>query len=302
MNNSWHGALRIAQVVDTLFSSADAGRGHPPVTRRAHTRPRGRHARPVLPPRARPTRRPRSRPAPVGDPDGAGHQRRRRRRARAGRPGRGRGRHRPRGRGRPGRRPQRRRRGGGPGVAGRGHPASPRSTSTGSGPPTRCTGRPPWPCSPASPAGSACGPGWSCRASTGARTPASASSTRGRSAPPSPPATSGFPALAISIDSDRPRHLDTAATVAASAMGWLLQAPGRHRAQRQRPRPARSTRCGASGRRPSPGSARWRPPCGRSARRRATTRCFVRLGVGSGGGRRPTAAPTPPCWRPASSP
>jgi len=35
----------------------------------------------------------------------------------------------------------------------------------------------------------------------------------------------GFPALAVSIDSTRPRHFDTAATVAASAMGWLLHAP-----------------------------------------------------------------------------
>jgi 5'-nucleotidase len=35
----------------------------------------------------------------------------------------------------------------------------------------------------------------------------------------------GLPALAISIDSVRPRHLDTAAAVAASAMGWLLHAP-----------------------------------------------------------------------------
>ncbi len=35
----------------------------------------------------------------------------------------------------------------------------------------------------------------------------------------------GFPALAISIDSTAPVHLDTAAAVAASAMGWLLQAP-----------------------------------------------------------------------------
>jgi 5'-nucleotidase len=35
----------------------------------------------------------------------------------------------------------------------------------------------------------------------------------------------GVPALAISIDSTRPRHLDTAATVAAAAMGWLLHAP-----------------------------------------------------------------------------
>ncbi len=35
----------------------------------------------------------------------------------------------------------------------------------------------------------------------------------------------GLPALAISIDSTAPVHLDTAATVAASAMAWLLQAP-----------------------------------------------------------------------------
>jgi len=35
----------------------------------------------------------------------------------------------------------------------------------------------------------------------------------------------GLPALAVSIDSARPRHLDTAATVSASAMGWLLHAP-----------------------------------------------------------------------------
>ena len=35
----------------------------------------------------------------------------------------------------------------------------------------------------------------------------------------------GLPALAVSIDSPHPRHLDTAATVAASAMGWLLHAP-----------------------------------------------------------------------------
>lgn len=35
----------------------------------------------------------------------------------------------------------------------------------------------------------------------------------------------GFPALAISIDSVAPGHLVTAATVAASAMGWLLEAP-----------------------------------------------------------------------------
>ena len=35
----------------------------------------------------------------------------------------------------------------------------------------------------------------------------------------------GLPALAISIDSASPRHFATAATVAASAMGWLLHAP-----------------------------------------------------------------------------
>jgi len=35
----------------------------------------------------------------------------------------------------------------------------------------------------------------------------------------------GFPALAVSIDSTDPRHFETAAAVAASAMGWLLQAP-----------------------------------------------------------------------------
>ncbi len=35
----------------------------------------------------------------------------------------------------------------------------------------------------------------------------------------------GFPALAVSIDSDRPRHLATASTVAASVMAWLLEAP-----------------------------------------------------------------------------
>jgi len=35
----------------------------------------------------------------------------------------------------------------------------------------------------------------------------------------------GFPALAISLDSPAPVHFDTAAIVAASAMGWLLQAP-----------------------------------------------------------------------------
>ena len=35
----------------------------------------------------------------------------------------------------------------------------------------------------------------------------------------------GFPALAVSIDSTAPVHLDTAATVASSAMAWLLQAP-----------------------------------------------------------------------------
>jgi 5'-nucleotidase len=35
----------------------------------------------------------------------------------------------------------------------------------------------------------------------------------------------GFPALAVSIDSTAPAHLDTAATVAAAAMDWLLQAP-----------------------------------------------------------------------------
>ncbi len=35
----------------------------------------------------------------------------------------------------------------------------------------------------------------------------------------------GLPALAVSIDSTQPRHLGTAATVAASAMGWLLHAP-----------------------------------------------------------------------------
>ena len=35
----------------------------------------------------------------------------------------------------------------------------------------------------------------------------------------------GLPALAVSIDSTRPRHYDTAATVAAAAMAWLLNAP-----------------------------------------------------------------------------
>jgi 5'-nucleotidase len=35
----------------------------------------------------------------------------------------------------------------------------------------------------------------------------------------------GLPALAISIGSEAPRHFDTAATVAASVMAWLLSAP-----------------------------------------------------------------------------
>ncbi len=107
----------------------------------------------------------------------------------------------------------------------------------------------------------------------------------------------GFPALAVSIDSTAPVHLDTATTVAAAAMGWLLQAPAGTVLNVNVPDlPFHQVRGVREA--PSPASARWRPPCGRWAPGPATpsTSGWARVGVG------PTGVPTPPCWQPASSP
>ena len=110
----------------------------------------------------------------------------------------------------------------------------------------------------------------------------------------------GFPALAISIDSTAPVHLDTAATVAASAMDWLLQAPAgtvlnvnvpdlpfdQVRGVREAPL-ARFGTVEATMR--TIGHDDGATPCSSAS---ASAR----------GAAPPTAAPMRPCWRPASSP
>ena len=277
MNNSWHGGkpgLRLHEVFKPGVGRREPA-GHPAGPHSA----RGRHARPALPRRRagataeeststpRPSRRCWS-PTTTGSPRPVWRRWPRPRPASAT------------SRRRPRRRPQRRRCRGGAGVArGRHRPGQDRRRRAGAGlrgggaaRPVRHRRRLRRPRRAA--------PDGRVRASTGARTPASASSTRGRSAPPSPPATSGFPALAISIDSTRPPHFDTAATVAASAMGWLLHAPPAPCSTSTCPT-CPSTRCEACGRRRWPVSARSRRPCG--AQTAVGTRSWSASGGAAGG-------------------